>query len=364
MTFMQRADAAVVGSHPSTATPVRTTNATIAMLNLHAQIEGLELQAAHGQLTNRQLVDLLDALALRGQILGRVADHERAALLAEPLADTGSADGVLVLARARTRACLHRFAEALADLDMAEGYGVRHGEVDAERAAIFQAVGRYDEAMTLRHAAVARRADFESLAAVAVLHADLGEITLAEELFESSRRSYRAVSPFAVAQLDFQRGHMWQAHGDHHRAREWLLAAVGRLPAYAPAVGHLAEAEAALGDHDRALARLLRLAHCCDDPDYAAQLARLLINAGRAEEAQPWCARAAERYDDLVARHRAAFADHAAEFWLTVGGDPQRAVLLARQNVEIRRTPRAQALLTRAAAACQSQTAAPPGFRH
>jgi tetratricopeptide (TPR) repeat protein len=199
---------------------------------------------------------------------------------------------------------------------------------------------------------------------VAVLHADLGEITLAEELFESSRRSYRAVSPFAVAQLDFQRGHMWQAHGDHHRAREWLLAAVGRLPAYAPAVGHLAEAEAALGDHDRALARLLRLAHCCDDPDYAAQLARLLINAGRAEEAQPWCARAAERYDDLVARHRAAFADHAAEFWLTVGGDPQRAVLLARQNVEIRRTPRAQALLTRAAAACQSQTAAPPGFRH
>jgi hypothetical protein len=111
MTFMQRADAAVVGSHPSTATPVRTTNATIAMLNLHAQIEGLELQAAHAQLTNRQLVDLLDALALRGQILGRVADHERAALLAEPLADTGSADGVLVLARARTRACLHRFAE-------------------------------------------------------------------------------------------------------------------------------------------------------------------------------------------------------------------------------------------------------------
>jgi hypothetical protein len=49
-----------------------------------------------------------------------------------------------------------------------------------------------------------------------------------------------------------------------------------------------------------------------------------------------------------MARHPEAYADHAAEFWLTVGGDPRRALRLAQQNLARRPTPRAQALVTRA----------------
>jgi hypothetical protein len=42
-----------------------------------------------------------------------------------------------------------------------------------------------------------------------------------------------------------------------------------------------------------------------------------------------------------------AFADHAAEFWLTIGGDPERALWLAQHNLSLRQTPRARALVRR-----------------
>jgi hypothetical protein len=46
-----------------------------------------------------------------------------------------------------------------------------------------------------------------------------------------------------------------------------------------------------------------------------------------------------------------AFADHAAEFWLAAGADPDKALRLARMNLEFRNTPRARGLVARAVAA-------------
>ena len=205
-----------------------------------------------------------------------------------------------------------------------------------------------------------RRADFASLGALASLYAESGDVATAERFFDESRARYRGVSPFPLAQLDFRRAQMWLAQGDLHRARSWLGAAHRRLPGYAPAQGHLAEVEAALGETDSAIARLRPLTISSDDPDYAAQLARILSEVGRVEEAREWRARAAARYDELVARHLEAFADHAAEFWLEVGGDPDRALWLARRNLEVRQTPRAHELLTRATLAVDGARAIHP----
>jgi hypothetical protein len=60
---------------------------------------------------------------------------------------------------------------------------------------------------------------------------------------------------------------------------------------------------------------------------------------------------AAERYDELLAKHPQAFADHAAEFWLAAGADPDKALRLAKMNLEVRNTPRARGLLAQAVAA-------------
>jgi hypothetical protein len=100
-----------------------------------------------------------------------------------------------------------------------------------------------------------------------------------------------------------------------------------------------------------AVATLQSLAASSDDPDYGAQLARVLRDAGRDGESRHWRRLAAERYDELLARHPEAFADHAAEFWLAAGADPDKALRLAKMNLEVRNTPRARALLTRAVAA-------------
>jgi hypothetical protein len=187
-----------------------------------------------------------------------------------------------------------------------------------------------------------------------VLHAEQGDTAAAEVLFSKARACYGAVSPFPLVMLDFQRGVMWMEAGDPLGAYVWFDAACQRLPEYAPAQGHLAEVEAALGEHETSVARLTPFAMSSDDPDYSTQLARILGQNGKADEAAKWRVMASARYDVLMARHPAAFADHAAEFWLTVGGDAKKALSLATMNLAVRDTPRARELVFRAAQASAS----------
>lgn len=332
-----------------------TTSGVIALLNLQAQIAGLEAQAGVvGKLTVAQQADLVDLLLLHGQVLGRIADYERAAALAEKLVQHTPTDRIAFLARARTHATFHRFTEALVDLATAERLGAELNVLNAERAAICQALGRAEEALVLCRDAVERRPAFATLGALAGLYAARGEVAEAERLCIASRQCYQDVSPFPIALLDFQRGLMWLEHGDLPAARTWFELALCRLPPYVPAQGHLAEIDAALGEHEAAITQLRPLATCSDDPEYAALLADCLCKTGQMQEAHQWRNKAATRYNELVLRHPTAFADHAAEFWLAAGGDAEKALHLAQQNLATRQTPRAQALLERAQLACAS----------
>jgi tetratricopeptide (TPR) repeat protein len=287
---------------------------------------------------------LVDLLILRGHVLGCIADYERAAERAEQLVRNAPDETAAWLARARTRAALHRFLDALADLDAAGRRGADRAALQAERAAILQAVGCYAEAQVLRRTAAERRPDFATLGALAVLEAEHGEVAQAERLFTDARRRYRRVSPFPVAELDFRRGLMWLGERDLPAARAWFDAVVGRVPAYAPALGHLAEVDAAMGARDAAIDRLRPLAASSDDPEYAASLASVLSKAGHPQEAEHWRISASARYDELVVRHPEAFVDHAAEFWLTVGGDSAKGAPAGSWN-HISRATRAPAIL-------------------
>jgi len=260
------------------------------------------------------------------------------------------------------------------------------------RASIFQASGRYDEAVAIRQHLVQARPDIHSLGAEASVWAEQGETDAAERLFGKALQQYRDVSPFPVVWLYVQQGLMWMWEGNLTRARQLFEAACTRLPGYAAAQGYLAIVEAALarqertavvfhtwmqeghlgrlqeqsaatpaaaaagGRYERAIALLRPLATSSDDPEYAAQLARVLTEVGQLEEAHHWRAVAAARYDELLARYPEAFADHAADFWLAVGGDAQRGFLLAVKNLEIRQTPRAYELALQAAVVTQQRT--------
>jgi tetratricopeptide (TPR) repeat protein len=324
-----------------------TTAGVIAVGNLQARIDGQVSRRPRGRLTVGERTELVELLALRGHVLGSVADAEQAAALADELAGQAPGDARSLVARARMSGVFHRFAPALADLDIAAALGGDRAGLDAERAAIYQALGRYDEALAIRRAAADSNPDFSALAALAGVFGELGEMDEAERWFSAATRCYRATSPFPLAMLEFQRGQLWMEHGNLRRARAWCDEAVRRLPAYVPAQGHLAELDAARGETAAAIARLRPLALASDDPDYATQLARILGNAGQTQEAQTWRGKAEARYDELLERHQDAFADHAAEFWLTIGGDPGRALLLAQHNLSLRQTPRARALVRR-----------------
>lgn len=302
-----------------------TTSGIIAVTNLAAQIDGLAAQAhracSRPAAAVPPLASLIDLLILRGHVRGRIADYERAAELAEQLVHTAPDSGTAFLARARTRATFHRFADALADLDTARRTGADPAALDAERASILQALGCYAQAHALLCTAVERHADHTSLGALAVLQAERGQVAEARRLFTQARRRHRGVSPFPLASLDFQQGVMWLGAGDLPVARTWFDAAQRRVPAYAPALGHLAEVDAALGAHQAAIDRLRPLAQSSDDPEYAATLAIVLSDAGQTQEAKQWRISAEARYDELVRRHPEAFADHAAEFRRAIGGD-------------------------------------------
>src|SRR6516162_2629798 len=341
MTGLSEISAPAVWPAPS---PPTLTDGAIAVLNLQAQIDGLQ---GHG--TSAEAATLIDLLILRGLILGRISDYERAAELADREVGAAITDAAAYVLRARTRAVFHRFTEALDDLDHADRISPQGAAAERERAAILQAMGHYHEALVTHEAAAAdREGQFERAAALAGFWAERGKTETAQHFYLDSLRSYRGVSPFPLALLDFQLGLMWMRQDRLNQARACFEAAISRVPAYAAAQGHLAEVEADLGNPDAALARLYPLAGSSDDPDYAAQLARILGEMGRREESVAWRRMAASRYDELTATHPAAFADHAAEFWLGVGNDPQKALRLAEFNLRVRQTHRAYDLLAQA----------------
>ncbi len=293
----------------------------------------------------------VDLLMQRGQVLGRISDYEAADALAEALVAEAASDPEAWLARARTRATFHRFTDALADLAKAGQLGARPGQIDAVRVGILQATGKEAEALPIRHENSAARPDILTLGGEATLRAARGELDEAERLFTAAIASYRDVSPFPVTWIEFQRGLVWMREEEYGRARDWLARAHRRLPQHVQAQGHLGEVEAALGHVDEAVALLRPLAESSEDPDYAAQLARILGAAGRTDEARPFRERAAARYDELMTKHPEAYADHAAEFWLAAGNDPARALAYAEKNLALRPTVRAWELVLRAARA-------------
>jgi len=202
-----------------------------------------------GPLSVDERAELVGLIALRGNVLGCIADSERAAGMAYELVGQAPTDARSFLARARTSGVFHRFELALGDLDTAAALGGDGAELDAERAAIYQALGRYDEALAIRRGAADSHADFNSLVASRRgLQRARGDGRGRALVHGGDTLLPREPSPFPLAMLEFQRGKLWMEHDDLRRARAWCEAAVRRLPAYVPAHGHLAELDAALGE--------------------------------------------------------------------------------------------------------------------
>ncbi|MBU2663872.1 tetratricopeptide repeat protein [Actinoplanes bogorensis] len=305
----------------------RYTHGRIALSNLDASIR-----------TAR--TGLADLLFLRADVRGRIADTRRALAL---LDDTGD---FAPMARARAAGRLHRFDSAHRFLDRAPTGDI--GVTD-ERAALWQAQGRFDDALRLRQEAVAERPGLPTWGGLAVLLVELGRPGEARDAMRSALAADRGTSPFAAAQLLFGWAAAALGEGDLETAAAGFRAVLELIPGHVPAQGHLAEVHLERGATVKARILLTPLLDISDDPEYPATLATVLEREQADRTVvEPLVERARSGYERLLADWPEAYADHAAHFYLTAGRDPERARELAALNLANRDTPRARRLMHRA----------------
>jgi tetratricopeptide (TPR) repeat protein len=326
--------------------PGRYTSGRIAVANLSALIESLERRRFE-RATFEDLMALSKFLFLRGDLLGRIVDHDRAELMAKKAIAFSPDFASTLYIRARLAGRFHRFKEATALLDQALACGHPSQEIDVEKAALLQATGQYPEALALRKRLAQDHPGIDTLGALASLLAEMDQWSAAETCYEAAIDADDGVSPLPCGQLLFEWGVSAMRRGDLDRAEEIFIELDAILPEHVPGRGHRAEVALARGQLHQALALVKPLLAISDDPEYRATYAEILAARGDGEAASE-AERAAAAYELLLVQRPEAYADHAAAFFMGAGKRFQFAVDLASANFKLRDTPRSRNLLARA----------------
>ncbi len=237
-------------------------------------------------------------------------------------------------ARAQTLARVHRFTAAREALDHVKTLG-GPGDWEESAATLDEATGHPELATPLREQRAGMQDRPEVITMLGVNLALRGKVTEAIALIPKAAAAARDNSPVNFAWLNFQWGRFYEQAGQLARARDLFAEAHRRMPSYLEAIVHLAQTMTATGQDPTALiAEALR----------ANPHPELLALAGKTGEAKAgW-----ERY---LAALPEAFSDHAARFFLGVGADPARALVLARANLANRDSTEARSLAVEAALA-------------
>jgi tetratricopeptide (TPR) repeat protein len=325
----------------------RYTSGRIAIANLSASIESLELRRGEGA-TFEDLVGLSKVLFLRGDLLARIADHDRGELVATEAIALSPGTPSAFYIRAQLASRFHRFAEGSALLDQAIAAGYSRQEIDVEKAALLQATGEYREALVLRERLAEDDPGIHTLGALASLLAEMGEWIEAEICYGAALDADHGISPLPCGQLLFEWGVSAMRRGDLDRAETIFAELDAILPAHVPGRGHRAEVALARGRLKVATTLIMPVLETSDDPEYRATYAEILAARSEAQAAAREAERAAAAYELLLARRPEAYADHAAAFFMGIVKRPQRALELAEANWKLRDTPRSRRLLAKA----------------
>jgi tetratricopeptide (TPR) repeat protein len=177
-----------------------------------------------------------------------------------------------------------------------------------------------------------------------------GDLEGASHWYRTAQDFYHDVDPLPLAWLYSQQGIALLRHGRYDLAKPFFEAAYQRLPDYFLASEHLAECEAQLGNIDRARELYRAVIAQTGNPEFIAALADLEQQAGNPDAAAAARKAAEVGYRALLDRQRAAYAQHAAEFLLDIG-KADEALLLARDNLALRKDIGSLILMVKAAAA-------------
>jgi tetratricopeptide (TPR) repeat protein len=302
-----------------------TTSANIAVANF---IDDVDARLARNSPRPSDRLKLVDMLLDRSHYLGKISDLDLADARSRDDGDAGPPSPESHLMRARFLGAVHKFDDAIKELDLAKAANADGRRIAAARASIHMARGEYDEALALQLPQIETR-DAISIATAAVLAAKMNKPD-SDRLFDAARAKYTDISPFPLAWMDFQRGSIEALAGDDAPAEKHFAEAVELLPVYAHALVHLAPSL----PPPEAVAKLEQVRKLSDDPEVLVALASAKQRAG--QPTADLIERAKKRYEEIVAKYPEAFADHAARFWLGPGNDPKKALELAKLNAKNR----------------------------
>jgi tetratricopeptide (TPR) repeat protein len=302
---------------------------------------------------------IVDEEHRRTQFLGDTSALDRLATLSSELRERQPSCPVTHLIAAQVASLVHQFAEARSHLTEAAACGAPEADSSRIRLAIEQALGEnWPAVLAARQEIAEATGALQDLVPLGALLADIGEYEEADRTYIRAIREYRDLSPFTLAWVCFQIGVLWGEtipEPDRCRAALWYQQAIEYLPAYTRARVHLAEIHLDGDEPDAAEALLLPVVNS-SDPEIRWRLAQAMVAQGRADEGELQSKAAGAAFEALLARYELAFADHAAEFYLSSGADIGRAYGLARINLANRPTLRAFELAHRAAkAACDER---------
>jgi tetratricopeptide (TPR) repeat protein len=295
---------------------------------------------------------ILDGEQFRVQFLGDVTALDRLATLSSDLSASVPNAASTHMVAARVASILHHFTDAKTHLTEAEACGASTAITGRALLAIKQASGEdLASVLAARRDMAETSGDLQDLVPLGALLADLGEFEEADQIYLKAFQRPRDVSPYGFAWVCFQLGELWGEivpEPEKFRAAIWYQRAVEYLPAYTTARVHLAEILIDSGDLAAAEAWLLPVI-ASGDPEVQWKLAEVLAGQNKLDEADIQRNAARSTYEQLLSKYELAFADHAAEFYLSTGDDVVRACELARINLTNRQTLRAFELAYHAA---------------
>lgn len=333
--------------YPLTPEQRATTSSDIYLGNLSARIEVLDAQLQRADDAGVR-GSLAGALLLRFRIVGRLADGERALDLAATAAVAAPDIPELHLLHAAALSAFHRFGDAEQALARAQATGAAEQNLKSLRRDLWMAQGHYDRLHDDFEHSEEPVADFYELAHRADLRLMQGDLQGASRWYRTAQDFYQDVDPLPLAWLYSQQGIALLRHGHYAQAKVFFAAAHQRLPEYALATEHLAECEGKLGHVDQARELYRAVIAQTDNPEFIAALADLEDQAGNPKLAAAAREEALAGYRALLARQRAAYAQHAAEFLLDIG-QRDEALALARENLALRQDIGSLILLARSA---------------
>jgi hypothetical protein len=287
---------------------------------------------------------LIDEEYRRSHFLGDSGALDRLLALSDTFLSQCAESGEAYLLAAQIASLVHHFEQAKVYLDKARNLGAHAHNISRQQLSIDHATGHnWQGVLETRESLSEKNPSLQELVGLGALYAEIGMHQDAENAYLKAITEDREHSPFSLAWACFQLGVLFGetiAPADPAAARYWYEQALAYLPAYTHARVHLAELHLDAGHFDQAL-HLLQPIKDSDDPEVSWRLAQLYAQQGNAHDARHFLTRTEHSFEQLLGRHELAFADHAVDFYLEEGEDPNKALRLALLNLDNRATLRA-----------------------